>query len=112
MDRKKELKANYKSTQTDMGILRIVFTKTNAVYLTSAKNLNGIINSLRFQLNLGSHPNKVLQSEWKKFGEQNFTIEILDKLDYDKEGLKTDYTDDLKTLLEIWLEKLEGSQKI
>jgi hypothetical protein len=52
------------------------------------------------------HTNKELQKEWTDFGSENFTIEILEQLEYDKDESKTDYTEDLALLQMIWEEKL------
>ena len=108
MDRKKELKEQYKQMKTDMGIYVVRCNSNNKCYVGTAQNLKGRINSAKFSLGLGSHPNKELQKEWKNFGEANFTIDILDTLEYDKDETKTDYSEDLETLKEIWKEKLDN----
>lgn|GEM_PF-6400169 len=43
----------------------------------------------------GSHPNRELQKGWLEYGEADFTIEVLQYLDYDKDGAKTDYQEEL-----------------
>jgi hypothetical protein len=50
--------------------------------------------------------NKDLQEDFNKIGLDNFTFEIIDLLE-PKEDLKMDYTDDLKMLEEIWIDKLQ-----
>jgi len=105
MDRKKELKEQYKQMKTEMGIF-IVQNKVNNKYLlVTTQNLHGMINRVRFQLNSGGHPNRELQKEWKEFGENNFDIRILEKLAYDKDESKTDYSEELKIMDIIWSEK-------
>lgn len=64
------------------------------------------LNSTKFRLGAAAHPNRELQKEWKDFGAGNFTIEILENLEYDKDEFKTDYTEDLTWLKMIWEEKL------
>ena len=105
MDRKKELKEQYKQMKTEMGIF-IVQNKVNNKYLlVTTQNLHGMINRVRFQLNSGGHPNRELQKEWKEFGEKNFDIRILEKLAYDKDESKTDYSEELRIMDIIWSEK-------
>jgi hypothetical protein len=105
MDRKKELKEQYKQMKTEMGIF-IVQNKVNNKYLlVTTQNLHGMINRVRFQLNSGGHPNRELQKEWKEFGENNFDIRILEKLAYDKDESKTDYSEELRIMDIIWSEK-------
>jgi hypothetical protein len=50
--------------------------------------------------------NKSLQEDFNRICLDNFTFEIIDFLE-PKEDLKIDYTDDLKLLEEIWIEKLQ-----
>jgi len=111
-ERRKELKAQYKETKTPMGILIIRPRDKKVCYLEAAQNLPGIINSARFKLNGGMFGKSSLQKAWTAEGEDSFIIEILDTLDYDKDELKTDYTEELKELKKIWEDKLisEGWQ--
>src|SRR5690554_6443997 len=90
----------------DMGIFVIKSKVNNMLYLEATPNLKGTINRGKFQLNAGSHPNKELQKQWVELGEENFTFEILEKLKYDEDESKTDYSEELKLLEIIWEEKL------
>jgi hypothetical protein len=112
MDRKKELKEQYKQMKPDMGVLIVKSNFNNKCYIEAAKNIKAAINRINFTLELGSHVNKELQREWKEHGKDNFTIEILEKLEYEKDESKTDYSEDLKLLKLIWEERLseEGMQ--
>jgi len=108
-ENEKKLKEEYKNTKKDMGLYKIYSQNTKNTYIGIAKDLKGIMNSMRFQLNLGSYPNKQLQNEWKEQGSDSFVIEVLDTLSYSNDQTKTDYSDDLKMLAEIWHEKIENS---
>ncbi len=106
MDRKKELKDQYRQMNPDMGIFMIRSNVSNKCYLEETQDLRGTMNGTKFKLMAGVHPNRELQKEWKEFGERNFTIEILENLAYDKDESKTDYKEDLTLLQMIWEEKL------
>lgn len=106
MDRRKELKEQYKLMKPDMGIFMICSKIDNKCYIEATQDLKSKINRAKFQLGFGSHPNTELQKDWKDHGETNFTIEVLDYLEYDKDESKTDYTEDLILLQTIWKEKL------
>lgn len=106
MDRKKELKELYKSMKPDMGLFIIKSNFNNKCYIEGTKDLKGIINRFRFQLNLGNFPNEELQKEWKEHGEDSFTIEILEKLQYDEDESKSNYSEELEIMKMIWEEKL------
>lgn len=96
----------YKQTLQPMGIYQIKNLSNGKVFIESSKNLNGSLNSGRFQLDVGSHRNRVLQGEYSKFGESQFSFEILDRIEPKKDDPAYDYTDDLETLKAMWLEKL------
>jgi hypothetical protein len=108
MDRRKELKEQYKRMKPDMGVLAIKSKTGSGYYIEAARNLKGAINRNTFQLGTGSHPNRELQKEWKERGEDGFIIEILENLEYDKDESKTDYSEELELLMMIWEEKLVG----
>lgn len=93
----------------DMGIFMVRSNINNKYYIEATQDLKGTMNKTKFQLKFNSFLNKELQKAWKEQGESNFTIEILEKLQYDKDESKTDYSEDLALLQMIWEEKL--SQK-
>ena len=107
MDRKKELKLQYKQRKPDMGVFIIRSKGKNKCYIEATKDLRGRINGTKVRLDAGMHPNKELQKDWKDSGSGDFTIEILENLQYDKDESKTDYTEEMALLQLIWEEKLQ-----
>ena len=103
---KKELINQYKQTIQPMGIYQVKNLKNGKIFIGSAHDLRGRINSNRFQLKNGSHFNKDLQNDFNEMGEENFSFEVLDNLK-PKEEAGFDYTEELKLLEEMWLEKLQ-----
>ncbi|MDF2700047.1 MAG: hypothetical protein K0Q49_1603 [Haloplasmataceae bacterium] len=106
MDRRKELKEQYKNMKPEMGIFILRSNFSNKCYLEETHDLKSRLNRTKFQLENGLHSNKELQKDWKEKGNSGFSIEILENLEYDKEGVKTDYSEDLLILKLIWEEKL------
>ena len=106
MDRRQELKQQYKQMKSDMGIFMIRSTETKKCFIQSTKDLRGVMNGAKFKLQTGSHPNRELQREWKEFGEDHFVIEILERLEYEKDEAKTDYSEELSLLEMIWEERM------
>lgn len=106
MNRRKELKDMYKTMKTDMGIFVIKSNLKDMSYLEGTEDLKSTINSTKFKLGMGMHPNIELQKDWKEYGESNFTIEILEKLKYDEDETKVDYNEELDILKIIWQERL------
>jgi len=106
MDRRKELKEKYKQLKPDMGVFAVCSSCSNKCYIEGVKDLKSRMNSTKFKLDIGSHPVAELQKEWKERGKDCFTFEILEKLEYDEDKSKTDYSEDLTLLRMIWEEKL------
>lgn len=103
---KKELIKQYKQTIQPMGVYQIKNKRNGKLYIGSTKNLLGKINSHKFQLKNGLHPNREMQKEFKEIGEEGFSFDILDRLE-PKEDLNYDYSEELKTLEAMWIEKLQ-----
>ena len=89
-----------------MGVYQIKNLRNGRTFIGSAKNLQGKLNSHKFQLKNGLHRNKEMQKEYNEVGEKGFSFEVLDYLK-PKEDLNYDYTEELKILEEMWLEKLQ-----
>jgi hypothetical protein len=97
----------YKKTIQPMGIVQVKNIRNNRVYLTASANTAGTINSIRFQLKMGTFlPSPGLVKDWKEMGEQCFVFEVLDELK-PVDDPAYDYRDDLKALETMWLEKLK-----
>ena len=103
---KKDLKREYKQTLRPMGIFQIRNRVNEKVFIGSSLNLDGIFNRHEFQLKMGGHSNKDLQTDWNEFSAENFEFEILEEL-FPRENPDYDYRADLEVLEDLWLEKLE-----
>jgi group I intron endonuclease len=102
---RKELKKQYQQTLQPMGVYQIRNRRNGKIYIGCSKNLPGKLNSHKFQLKNGLHPNKQMQKEFNEIGEEGFSFDILDHLN-PREDLNRDYTEELKALEEMWIEKL------
>lgn len=105
MDRRKELKQEAREAKTDAGVYQIKNNRNGKVLIVSTRNFK-TMNGQRFTLEMGSHTNKALQQEWREFGGEAFTFEVLEVLKkedspyFDERGA-------LKKLEEAWLERLQ-----
>jgi hypothetical protein len=108
-EKSKELKRQYKMTRPDMGIFKISAEGTGKVYLQTTQDLRGTMNGAIVRLNGGMHPWRELQQDWTALGAERFKMEILERLPYDeKDEMKTDYSEDLKILEMLWVDKLKA----
>jgi hypothetical protein len=103
---KKELKNKYIETIQPMGIYQIKNNINGKIFIGRGKNIQGTINRNMFQLKSGLHANKDMQKDFNDVGEACFTYEVLDYLK-PKEDNNYDYTEELKILESMWLEKLK-----
>jgi len=106
MNRKKELKLQYKQMKPKMGLFIIRSMINRRCYIEAAKDLKSRMNMTKFKLDFGSYPVKPLQDDWKRFGKDNFSIEILEELEWKENKSEDDYKDELTLLEIIWAEKL------
>ena len=106
---KKEIKAEYKLQRPDMGVYTCTFPD-GKVYAGWAENLKGMVNGTKMRLEAGLHVNKQMQEDFKRAGQVE--IAVAELLEYDKDESKTDYTGDLRVLLEMWLERNPGSVRV
>lgn len=103
---KKELKKEYQQQSLQMGIYQIRNTLNGKVFIGSAQNIQGILNSNKFQLKMGGHKNKALQEDWNNFGESTFIFEVLDEITL-KEGSPQTFKEELEQQLRLWLDNIE-----
>ena len=103
----REISKEYKNSLRPMGIVQVRNIVNNRLYLTASANTPGTINSIRFQLRMGTFlPSPALAQDWKELGEQSFVIEVIDELK-PVDDPAYDYQSDLKALEAMWLEKLK-----
>lgn len=105
-ERRKELKELYKQMKPEMGIIIIRSKAENKCCIKASADLKSAMNSTARKLDVPCYPNKELQKAWTEQGANAFTIEILDRLEYSTDDSKSDYSEDLELLEEIWKEKL------
>ncbi len=104
IDRKARLRA-YKETPPPAGVYQVRNTATGRLLVGASKNLPGMLNRVRFELDGGMHRDAELQADWNELGPDAFTFEALDQLKLDDDSTD-DVTEDLRVLHQMWLEKL------
>lgn len=105
LDRKAMVR-QYKENPRPAGVFGVRNTAENVLLLGVSADLPGMLNRQRFQLEMGSHPDKALQADWVRLGPDAFVIEVLDELEMPKEP-GHDPRDDLATLRDMWLDRMK-----
>lgn len=98
-NRKKELKEAYANRHPDMGI--VCWTCGNRMWIAKSMDAKADFNGSKFQLELGSWPNREMQEAYNADPE-SFQWSLLKQLEY--EELSEDLADDLELL---YLEALD-----
>ncbi|UZR94414.1 GIY-YIG nuclease family protein [Chondrinema litorale] len=106
MKTKKELKVAYKQMKPLMGVYQIKNQKNNRMLIEGSTDINAKFNRHRMELNFGNHRLKALQKDWKEFGEENFSFEVISELET-KDELNVDYKEEVKILEQMTIEELD-----
>jgi hypothetical protein len=107
IDRKARIR-EYKENPLPAGVYRVRNMRTGKSLIGPTPNLPGMLNRQRFQLQMGSHADAELQSDWNELGPEAFEFEVLDRLE-PSDDPASDQSKDLKVLVAMWLEKLSES---
>lgn len=105
MDRKNELKQAYKEIKVEGGIYVITNKQNGKKFVASTRNFK-TLNGTKFTLETGTHTNRMLQEEWKQYGEDAFEITQVEIL----KPSESEYMDEkknLEKLLDKWMEQLQ-----
>lgn len=105
MDRKKELRMQWKERKTVAGVFQIKNLKNQKSFIDSTRNITDV-NRQKFMLDYNIHPNKALQADWSKFGADAFTFEVLEVLEREPDEYY-DLKGTLKKLKEKWVQQLQ-----
>jgi len=106
MDRKRELKMEYKEVKTEGGVYQVRNTKNNKILVLATPNFK-TINGKESGLIRGTFfPHKELEKEIAEYGPDAFVFEILETLEEKEDGI-FDKKDELKKMEKKWLEKLQ-----
>ncbi|WP_409346744.1 GIY-YIG nuclease family protein [Paenibacillus sp. MBLB4367] len=103
-NKRKELLEEYKQIKTYMGAIQITNKANGKIFVDTYPNLKNKWIMIQSQLDMGRFANLQLQKEWKEFGAESFTYEVLEEKEAD--GI-TDMRWELKQLEKRWLEKLQ-----
>ncbi|MFP7443715.1 GIY-YIG nuclease family protein [Bacillus infantis] len=79
MDRRKELKNQFKEVPVEAGVFQIKNKHNHKMFIGSTRNLK-TLNGLKFSLETGSYVNKPLQEDWRKYGMDAFEISVIEVL--------------------------------
>lgn len=109
---KKEIINNYKQQEIEMGIIQLYNTVNGYSFVDICTNLYKPFESIKFQLNLGRGKSKKLKEDWAAYGESAFEFKVVEKLKPNEESTEKEKIDDLKELLNLWIENQGDNLKL
>lgn len=106
MDRRKQLREQYKARKVVGGVYRIRNTTTNRFYLQSTDDIQGTRNWFQFSCATNSCTLPPIREDWAASGSAAFVLEELDLLEKTEQQTTEEFRGDIRVLLELWDEKL------
>ncbi|BFH61947.1 GIY-YIG nuclease family protein [Paenibacillus azoreducens] len=103
-NKRKELLEEFKQMKTYMGIIQIKNKVNGKIYVGGYPNLKNKWVTIQSQLDMGRFANLQLQKDWKEFGAEAFTYEVLEQKKTDD---IIDIRWEIKQMEKRWLEKLQ-----
>ena len=109
---RKEIINKYKHQEIEMGIIQIYNTVNGYNFVDICTNLYKPFESIKFKLNLGRIKVKKLQDDWTAYGENVFEFKVVERLIPNEDSTDKEKVDDLKVLLNMWIESQGERLKI
>ena len=110
---RRALTRDYKQAFPAMGIYAVRCDAADLLRLGASRNVDAILNRLRFELSNGSRRDVALAlalaQAWARHGAQAFRFEVLDRVK-EREDPLFDYEAELQALLSLWQQELQGVQ--
>lgn len=108
-ERKKQISMEYKDRQIVGGVYAIKNTVNGKYFISSACNISSPKNQFQFAVKTDSCVKPLLSDDWNNYGSQSFIFEVLEELEKKAGQTQKEFLKDLKTLEEMWYEKMNSS---
>ena len=99
--------ADYKKRESVAGVFAIRCRATGEIWVGQALDLEKIQNRIWFTLRMGDHRNAELQRAWSAHGEDNISLETLERLEDEELAYVRDKL--LKERVQHWRAELKAS---
>lgn len=107
----KSLKEQYKNRALIGGVYCIKCNENIKPWIRATTDMQRSKNRFLFSISMNSAPEPCMLDAWNEFGGSAFSFEILEEIQKKKTQTDGEFSDDVDTLLEIWIEKLNNEWK-
>jgi hypothetical protein len=111
MERRKELKEEYKLQKTTGGIYQVTNTRNGMYLFNYSPNTAAKQNAFDFAVSTGMCFDNRLRKDWEAFGGGAFRFEVLETINKKKDQTQEQFIADLQALAEMWEGKLDPSKR-
>ncbi|MEL7570996.1 MAG: GIY-YIG nuclease family protein [Eubacteriaceae bacterium] len=105
---KKKIISEYKQRLEIGGVIAVKNNATGKVLLEATRNIEGYKNRFEFSKKMGSAVTLKLAQDWKIYGSNAFSIEVLETIKKGETQTPKEFNDDVKLLKEFWREKFSA----
>lgn len=103
---RRALVRDYKQAFPPLGIYAVRCDAAGLLRLGASRNVDGMLNRIRFELATGLQRDAALSLAWASHGEQAFRFEVLDRVKQ-RDDSDFDYEAELQALLALWQAELQ-----
>ncbi|MEX8191341.1 GIY-YIG nuclease family protein [Comamonas guangdongensis] len=103
---RRALVRDYKQSFPLLGIYAVRCDAAGLLRLGASRNVDGMLNRIRFELATGLQRDAALSRAWASHGEQAFRFEVLDRVKQ-RDDPDFDYETELQALLALWQAELQ-----
>ena len=103
---RRALTREYKQAFPPLGIYAVRCEAAGLLRLGASRNVDGMLNRIRFQLASGGMRDAQLMQAWAQHGAQAFSFEVLDRVK-ERTDPDFDYDAELQALLALWQTELQ-----
>ena len=108
---RRALTREYKQSFPPLGIYAVRCEAAGLLRLGASRNVDGMLNRIRFQLANGSMRDAQLTQAWAQHGPQAFSFEVLDRVK-ERTDPDFDYDAELQALLALWQAELQTDSQV
>ena len=108
--KRKEMKNAYKAKKITAGICCIYCSGNNRRLIQATRDTESLRNRFVFSMKTGTNPDPLLLEEWKQYGNDSFSFEVLEEIEKREGQPEKEFADDIDVLYEMWPEKFRDEE--